>query len=82
MGLLLRLLVLWDAESRATLLSSDVYRYVWEGIVVSSGENPYLDPPNSPNLEHLRLTHSKIWKAVHHRDVPAILSAFSPANIQ
>jgi alpha-1,6-mannosyltransferase len=35
-------------------LSSDVYRYVWDGRVQSSGFNPYLYTPNADELKPLR----------------------------
>lgn len=36
------------------LLSSDVYRYVWDGKVQAAGINPYLYLPAAPELEPLR----------------------------
>src|SRR5688572_8465496 len=35
-------------------LSSDVYRYVWDGHVQSSGINPYRNVPEAPELNRLR----------------------------
>jgi hypothetical protein len=35
-------------------LSTDVYRYLWEGRVVAAGHNPFALPPQSPELEPLR----------------------------
>ena len=35
-------------------LSSDVYRYVWDGRVEAAGFNPYRYKPNDPQLETLR----------------------------
>ena len=35
-------------------LSDDIYRYVWEGRVVSEGLNPFALAPDSPALAHLR----------------------------
>jgi hypothetical protein len=35
-------------------LSSDMYRYVWDGRVQASGINPYLHVPAAPELAHLR----------------------------
>ena len=37
-------------------LSSDVYRYVWDGRVAASGVNPYRYVPADPHLEALRDT--------------------------
>lgn len=36
------------------LLSTDVYRYVWDGRVQAAGINPYLYVPAAPELEWLR----------------------------
>jgi hypothetical protein len=36
------------------VLSSDVYRYVWDGQVQSAGVNPYRYVPADPALKHLR----------------------------
>jgi hypothetical protein len=35
-------------------LSSDVYRYIWDGRVQASGINPYRFLPTAPQLAHLR----------------------------
>ena len=35
-------------------LSTDAYRYVWDGRVQSAGINPYKYSPDSPELEYLR----------------------------
>ncbi|MEX2355600.1 MAG: hypothetical protein WD535_01065, partial [Thermaerobacterales bacterium] len=35
-------------------LSGDIYRYVWDAHVFTSGINPYLYPPEDPALAHLR----------------------------
>ena len=36
------------------LLSTDLYRYIWDGRVQASGINPYLHVPADPALAHLR----------------------------
>ena len=37
-----------------TFLSSDIYRYIWDGRVQAAGKvNPYLYPPADKNLAHL-----------------------------
>ena len=38
------------------LLSTDVYRYVWDGRVQAAGINPYLHVPAAPELQALRDT--------------------------
>ena len=35
-------------------LSDDIYRYIWEGRVVSEGLNPFALSPDAPALAHLR----------------------------
>ncbi len=35
-------------------LSDDIYRYIWEGRVVSEGLNPFALAPDAPALAHLR----------------------------
>src|SRR5262245_24124895 len=35
-------------------LSSDIYRYVWDGRVAAAGINPYRYIPADPQLAHLR----------------------------
>src|SRR6202043_1141157 len=35
-------------------LSTDVYRYVWDGRVIAAGINPYRYVPADPQLESLR----------------------------
>src|SRR5574341_497972 len=45
-----RITLLWTQP----VLSDDMYRYVWDGKVQAAGINPYLYPPESPELSHLR----------------------------
>jgi hypothetical protein len=49
-GLVLRLAV-WPTHP---MLSSDVFRYVWDGVVQNHGINPYLHIPADPALAALR----------------------------
>ena len=37
-------------------LSSDIYRYIWDGRVQAAGINPYIYVPAAPELAHLRDT--------------------------
>lgn len=37
-------------------LSTDIYRYVWDGRVQAAGMNPYRYVPNAPEVAHLRDT--------------------------
>jgi hypothetical protein len=50
-------------------LSSDMERYLWDGRVVLSGRNPYLEPPAAPALAALR---DGRFAALQHRDVRTI----------
>ena len=58
--LAIALIVFFGAASRAVLvpqrpyLSSDVYRYVWDGYVQRSGINPYRYVPQATELSQLR----------------------------
>jgi hypothetical protein len=56
LGAVLALALLFRATMLfgAPVLSSDIHRYLWDGRVMLSGGNPYLDPPSSPRLETLR----------------------------
>lgn len=50
-------------------LSDDVLRYVWDGRVVAAGENPYLLPPEAPELAPLR---DDLWQRLPHKEVPTV----------
>lgn len=49
--------------------SDDVFRYLWEGRVLLSGENPFAHAPDSLVLEPLR---NGIWDQVAHKTVSTI----------
>ncbi|MEA3332800.1 MAG: hypothetical protein U9Q58_04305 [Pseudomonadota bacterium] len=51
------------------LLSDDLYRCLWEGLVTLHGKNPYLLSPADPQLEALR---SAWYHLINHADYPAI----------
>jgi hypothetical protein len=74
-GLLLALgvAVVWRAllVIAPPLLSTDVYRYVWEGRVQLHGGNPYKwdDRPESPRWAGLR---DGVWAELHHKEYTAI----------
>ena len=40
--------------SEPTVLSNDMYRYIWDGRVQQNGINPYQYPPGADELENLR----------------------------
>jgi hypothetical protein len=62
---LLRLLVL----PLPPTLSSDVWRYLWEGRVAARHGNPYLLAPDDPALAVER---DELWRRVEHREVPSV----------
>lgn len=61
---------------RATLLpvepslSTDAWRYAWEGRVSLAGHDPYALAPDAPALAPLR--DAEVWPKVNHPEVPAI----------
>ncbi|MBI3976645.1 MAG: hypothetical protein HY331_00525 [Chloroflexi bacterium] len=64
----LRLLMVATTPS----LSSDVYRYVWEGKLVNLGVNPYQLAPEAPALAPHR---DAIWELVNHKH---LISPYPP----
>ena len=60
-AILLRL-ILWPAP-----VSDDVNRYLWEGQLTASGENPYTAPADDPRWESHR---DATWQAMNHSDRP------------
>ncbi|MBD3314143.1 MAG: DUF2029 domain-containing protein [Chitinivibrionales bacterium] len=54
------------------VLSDDIYRYVWEGVVQNRGYNPYDTPPNHPAFDRETLN-----KRVAFPDIPAIYPPLS-----
>jgi hypothetical protein len=50
-------------------LSGDLHRYLWDGRVLLSGRNPYLDPPASPALAALR---DREYPLIEHKEVRTI----------
>lgn len=64
-------------------LSDDALRYLWDGKVAMSGQNPYALPPAAPELIPLR---NEIWRRLPHSDVatvypPLSMAAFSIASL-
>jgi hypothetical protein len=49
-------------------LSSDVYRYVWDGIVQHAHISPYRYVPGDPALALLRAPHQEIFDNINRRD--------------
>jgi hypothetical protein len=54
-------------------LSSDIYRYVWDGRVQSQSINPYLHPPSSDSLASLR--DKTIYPHINRKSFPTIYPA-------
>ncbi len=53
-------------------VSNDVYRYIWEGYIQLEGYNPYLLPPDSPELSQIIFVHIKdVWSQINHKDLTA-----------
>lgn len=52
------------------VLSTDIYRYIWDGRVQTVGINPYLYPPSAQELIPLR--DEKIFPHINRRDDPTI----------
>jgi hypothetical protein len=64
-------------------LSDDALRYLWDGKVAMSGQNPYALPPAAPVLIPLR---NEIWRRLPHSDVatvypPLSIAAFSITSL-
>jgi alpha-1,6-mannosyltransferase len=57
----------------APSLSSDIYRYVWDGRVQAQGMNPYLYPPSADSLASLR--DEVIYPNINRRNAPTIYPA-------
>ena len=55
------------------MLSSDMYRYIWDGRVQSHGINPYRYPPNHEALEKLR--DDAIYPNINRKGSPTIYPA-------
>jgi alpha-1,6-mannosyltransferase len=48
--------------------SSDIYRYVWDGIVQHAHISPYRYVPGDPSLSFLQATHQHIFDNINRRD--------------
>jgi alpha-1,6-mannosyltransferase len=56
----------FDLVVQRPYLSTDVYRYVWDGRVQARGLNPYVYAPSAPELEPLR--DNKIYPHINRSD--------------
>jgi alpha-1,6-mannosyltransferase len=70
-----RAALLFGLVFRATLwfrppdLSSDVYRYAWDGRIGSASVSPYAFAPDDPRLARLR---DRDWSRLEHRDAKTV----------
>jgi len=56
-----------------TVLSTDMYRYIWDGRVQRNDINPYLYPPSSEKLKSLR--DDEIYPHINRKESPTIYPA-------
>ncbi|GEM_PF-260925 len=56
----------FDLAPQRAYLSSDVYRYIWDGRVQANGINPYRYIPSAPEIEYLR--DDKIYPKINRSD--------------
>jgi alpha-1,6-mannosyltransferase len=56
-----------------TVLSTDMYRYIWDGRVQQNDINPYLYPPSSEKLRSLR--DDEIYPHINRKESPTIYPA-------
>ncbi len=81
--LIYRVLVFYSIFSHFILifapvvLTSDIYRYLWEGFVIRNGFNPYKYSPDNLNLQFLQNVKTHIWLGVDHKHLSAIYPPLS-----
>ena len=71
-GFLFRLLFFF---TKPEILSDDVYRFYWDGKVQTYGINPYLYPPQSPELN--LVPRDDFYLKINHRQYPTIYPPLS-----
>jgi len=59
--------------SEPTVLSKDMYRYIWDGRVQQNGINPYQYPPGTDELEDMR--EDRIFPNINRKDYPTLYPA-------
>ena len=59
--------------SEPTVLSKDMYRYIWDGRVQQNGINPYQYPPGADELENMR--DDRIFPNINRKDYPTLYPA-------
>jgi alpha-1,6-mannosyltransferase len=63
-AIICRLVLLFPAP----YLSTDIYRYVWDGIVQHAGVNPYRYVPGDAALAWLREPHADVYEYINRRE--------------
>jgi alpha-1,6-mannosyltransferase len=63
----------WLLVPSVPALSTDIYRYIWDGRVQAHGINPYVYPPRSEALKDLR--DEKIYPRINRPSAPTIYPA-------
>jgi rSAM/selenodomain-associated transferase 2 len=59
--------------------NTDIYRYIWEGVVQNRGFNPYIVPPGDPSLAFLaRGELGEFWPEINHKGLTAV---YPPATM-
>lgn len=72
-----QLAIFWAAVIALRLVAlplepgDDFWRYQWEGKIQQAGFNPYVNPPDDPQLEKVR-AEFPAWHKINHRDFRAI----------
>lgn len=56
-----------------SVLSKDMYRYIWDGRVQQNGINPYRHPPDADELQGLRDT--KVYPNINRKSYPTLYPA-------
>jgi len=59
--------------SDPTVLSKDMYRYIWDGRVQQNGINPYQYPPGADELKNMR--DERIFPNINRKDYPTLYPA-------
>ncbi len=59
--------------SDPTVLSKDMYRYIWDGRVQQNGINPYQYPPGADELKNMR--DDRIFPNINRKDAPTLYPA-------
>ena len=57
-------------------LSTDAYRYLWEGRIIAEGFNPFNHPPDAPELRFLR---DENYEGINHKELETIYPPFAQA---